>query len=178
MADDSNTKERIWSVRRNIAEAFKVYSPIQSLEDIVVPTSEIPELIPELERLSETYGMQIPCYGHAGDGNLHATLVKDPEMDMATWRKQEDACLRELYRITARLGGKISGEHGIGIKRKEYLREVTSPVELNLMRSIKRAWDPNNVMNPGKIFDLEEETGPEGENGPEDETNGNEGVDG
>ncbi len=155
VAEDNNTKERIWAVRRNIAEAFKVYSPVQSLEDIVVPTSEIPELIPELDRLSATYGMQIPCYGHAGDGNLHATLVKDPQMDMTTWRERETACLRELYRVTARLGGKISGEHGIGLKRKGFLKEVADPAEMNLMRAIKRAWDPNNIMNPGKIFDLE-----------------------
>lgn len=155
VAEDRTTIERIWSVRRNIAEAFKVYSPVQSLEDIVVPIARIPDIIPELDRLSETWGMKIPCYGHAGDGNLHATLVKAPEMDMETWHRNEDACLRDLYRVTTDLGGKISGEHGIGIKRKKYLAEVTSPVELELMRGIKRAWDPNNIMNPGKIFDLE-----------------------
>lgn len=159
VAEDSTTKERIWGVRRNIAEAFKVESPEQSLEDIVVPTSQIPELIPELERMSEAYGMQIPCYGHAGDGNLHATLVKDPQMDTANWREREDACLRDLYRVTTRLGGKISGEHGIGVKRKRYLAEVADPAELELMRAIKRAWDPNNIMNPGKIFDLEDADG-------------------
>ena len=152
VAEDANTKERIWNVRRNIAEAFKVFSPIQSLEDIVVPTSRIPELIPELERISTEYGMQIPCYGHAGDGNLHATLVKDPEMDMDTWHKKEDVALREIYRITKDLGGKISGEHGIGLKRKEYLKDVTDPVELALMKAIKDAWDPKNILNPGKIF--------------------------
>ncbi|MFW6216140.1 MAG: FAD-binding oxidoreductase [Alkalispirochaetaceae bacterium] len=154
VAEDTTTKERIWSVRRNIAEAFKVFSPIQSLEDIVVPPASIPEIIPELQRLSKKYGMQIPCYGHAGDGNLHATLVKDPEMDMETWHRNEAACLREMYEITTKLGGKISGEHGIGIKRKNYLKEVINPVELKLMEGIKRAWDPNNIMNPGKVFDM------------------------
>jgi glycolate oxidase len=155
VAEDKNNIERIWKVRRNIAEAFKVYSPIQSLEDIVVPISRIPELIPELDRLSTKYGIRIPCYGHAGDGNLHATLVKDPEMDMGTWKINELGCLRELYQITGNLGGKISGEHGIGIKRKDFLKEVVDPVELNLTRAIKKAWDPNNIMNPGKIFDME-----------------------
>jgi glycolate oxidase len=99
--------------------------------------------------------MKIPCYGHAGDGNLHATLVKDPSMSMEDWKKNEVACLRELYKITGDLGGKISGEHGIGIKRKVFLKEVTDPVEIKLMQSIKLAWDPNNIMNPGKIFDLD-----------------------
>ena len=155
VAEDANTKERIWSVRRNVAEAFKVFSPVQSLEDIVVPTSRIPELIPELERLSGEYGMQIPCYGHAGDGNLHATLVKDPEMNMSDWKTNEVSCLREIYRITATLGGKISGEHGIGLKRKGFLKEIIDPVELNLMKAIKKAWDPNNILNPGKIFDMD-----------------------
>lgn len=155
VAENTTTKERIWSVRRNIAEAFKVVSPVQSLEDIVVPTANIPEIIPELERLSEKYGMQIPCYGHAGDGNLHATLVKDPDMDMETWHKNESLCLHELYQITTRLGGKISGEHGIGIKRKSHLKDVANPTEIKLMQAIKKAWDPKNIMNPGKVFDME-----------------------
>ena len=155
VAEDRNTMERIWSVRRNIAEAFKVSSPVQSLEDIVVPIASIPDVIPELRRISATYGMQIPCYGHAGDGNLHATLVKDPATSMDRWREDERNALRELYAVTHRLGGKISGEHGIGLKRKEYLRELVDPVELRLMQAIKRAWDPNNIMNPGKIFDIE-----------------------
>jgi glycolate oxidase len=153
VAEDSNTKERIWNVRRNVAEAFKVFSPVQSLEDIVVPTSRIPELIPELERVSQKYGMLIPCYGHAGDGNLHATLVKDPEMAMESWKVNEDAALKEIYRITMGFGGKISGEHGIGLKRKSYLKDLIDPVELDLMRGIKKAWDPKNILNPGKIFD-------------------------
>jgi glycolate oxidase len=152
VAEDKNNIERIWNVRRNIAEAWKIFSPIQSLEDIVVPISRIPEIIPELERMGKKYKLSIPCYGHAGDGNLHATLVKDPEMSMEDWKKNEVLCLEELYKITKDLGGKISGEHGIGIKRRGYLKEVIDPVELELMRSIKKAWDPNNIMNPGKIF--------------------------
>lgn len=155
VADNSTTRERVWSVRRNIAEAFKVASPIQSLEDIVVPVSSIPKIIPELERLSKQYDTLIPCYGHAGDGNLHATLVKNPKHSMERWHENEPKILRELYRITNELGGKISGEHGIGIKRKKYLAELIDPVELSLMRGIKKAWDPNGIMNPGKIFDLE-----------------------
>ncbi|MDR1804095.1 MAG: FAD-binding oxidoreductase [Treponema sp.] len=152
VAEDRNNIERIWSVRRNIAEAFKVYSPVQSIEDIVVPISRIPSIIPELERLGKKYGMQIPCYGHAGDGNLHATLVKDPDMGMEDWKKNERACQAELYAITGKAGGKISGEHGIGLKRREFFKDLVSPGELELMRQLKRAWDPNNIMNPGKIF--------------------------
>jgi glycolate oxidase len=152
VAEDRSNIERIWNVRRSLAEAFKVYSPVQSIEDIVVPISRIPAMIPELERLGKKYGMRIPCYGHAGDGNLHATLVKDPSMNMEEWRKQEKACQEELYRIVKEAGGKISGEHGIGLKRRDFYRSLADPVELELMRAIKRAWDPNNIMNPGKIF--------------------------
>jgi glycolate oxidase len=153
VAEDKNNIERIWRVRRDIAEAFKVFSPTQSLEDIVVPISRIPEVIPELERLGKKYNVQIPCYGHAGDGNLHATLVKNPDMSMEEWKKNEVQCLEELYRIVGSFGGKISGEHGIGIKRRGYLKALINPVELELMRAIKKAWDPNNIMNPGKIFE-------------------------
>jgi glycolate oxidase len=152
IAEDKNAIERIWSVRRNIAEAFKVYSPVQSLEDIVVPMAAIPDIIPELERISDAYGMKIPCYGHAGDGNLHATLVKDPQMSMEKWQEIEPLALKDLYAVTQKLGGKISGEHGIGVKRRDYLKDLIDPVELELMRGIKNAWDPNNIMNPGKIF--------------------------
>ncbi|GAB1482620.1 FAD-linked oxidase C-terminal domain-containing protein [Treponema sp.] len=155
VAEDRNTMERIWNVRRNIAEAFKIYSPVQSLEDIVVPMASIPAINPELEKLSAKYGMKIPCYGHAGDGNLHATLVKDPAMTMSDWHRAEEDCLRNLYQITAKLGGKISGEHGIGLKRKQAFKELVDPAELKLMQGIKKAWDPNNIMNPGKIFDLD-----------------------
>ncbi|GMO41259.1 MAG: FAD-linked oxidase C-terminal domain-containing protein [Treponemataceae bacterium] len=152
VAEDKNNIERVWNVRRNIAEAWKVFSPIQSLEDIVVEPASIPAIIPELERMEKKYNLSIPCYGHAGDGNLHATLVKNPETSMEDWKKNEVACLEELYAVTKSLGGKISGEHGIGIKRRGYLKNIIDPVELELMRSVKKAWDPNNIMNPGKIF--------------------------
>ncbi len=154
VADNKTTQERIWAVRRNIAEAFKVYSPVQSLEDIVVPISAIPDIIPELERIANKYDITIPCYGHAGDGNLHATLVKNPAHSNEQWLEIEKKALHDLYEVTTRLGGKISGEHGIGIKRKGYMKELMDPNELELMQAIKRAWDPNNIMNPGKLIDI------------------------
>ncbi|MBA7695174.1 putative FAD-linked oxidoreductase [subsurface metagenome] len=154
VADNCTTQERIWSVRRNIAEAFMVLSPHQSLEDIVVPISVIPDLMPELDRISKKYNIKIPCYGHAGDGNLHATLVKNPEITMEEWYDIEVKALEELYQATKKLGGTLSGEHGIGSKRKDFMGIVSSPVEMDLMCRIKKAFDPNNIMNPGKIFDL------------------------
>ena len=98
--------------------------------------------------------MQIPAYGHAGDGNLHTRIVKDPKMSTEQWDRTLPEILEELYRAAAALGGRISGEHGIGHKRKEYMPMFVSQDYLNMLRAIKRALDPNNVLNPGKIFDL------------------------
>lgn len=154
VADNYTTSERLWSVRRNIAEAFKVVSPHQSLEDIVVPTGQIPDLMPEIARISEKYNVQIPCYGHAGDGNLHATLIKNPDDSMDEWHRKLPLALEDLYRATLKLGGTLSGEHGIGHKRKKFMSIVKTEAELEFMRRIKRAVDPNNILNPGKIFDV------------------------
>jgi len=154
VADNYTTQERVWSVRRNIAEAFKVYSPHQSLEDIVVPISAIAGLMPLIEAIAKKYDIKMPSYGHAGDGNLHTTLVKNPESTMEEWYEIEEKALLELYDAVKSLGGKISGEHGIGAKRKKYMDDLLGPGEMTMMRTIKRALDPNNIMNPGKIFDL------------------------
>lgn len=154
VADNYTTQERLWAVRRNIAEAFKVISPHQSIEDIVVPPASIPDIMPELERISEKYDVQIPCYGHAGDGNLHATIVKNPDDSMDEWHEKLPEALKDLYQAIKKLGGTISGEHGIGSKRKKYMKLVESEAEIQMMRNIKSALDPNNILNPGKIFDL------------------------
>ncbi|MPM06498.1 putative FAD-linked oxidoreductase [bioreactor metagenome] len=154
IAEDATTRERIWSVRRNIAEAIKVYSPVQSLEDVVVPIASIPLVLPRLQELKEKYQVRIPCYGHAGDGNLHATIVKDPEMSLADWKELEPKLLTELYAfITGELGGKISGEHGIGLKRKGFLKALIPDAEYRLFKALKAAFDPLYIMNPGKILD-------------------------
>jgi glycolate oxidase len=153
IAEDATTRERIWSIRRNIAEAIKVYSPIQSLEDVVVPIGSIPLVLPRLEQLSGKYNMRIPCYGHAGDGNLHATLVKNPESTMEEWLAIEPVLLSEFYAfIVGELGGKISGEHGIGLKRRSFFKDVTPRPEYQLLCAVKQALDPKNIMNPGKIL--------------------------
>jgi glycolate oxidase len=151
-------ERRIWRPRQDMAEAFKAVCPVQSLEDIVVPLAQIPALMPELERLSQKYDVLIPCYGHAGDGNLHATVVKRPETAMEEWHEKLPAILEDLYLVVAGLGGTISGEHGIGSKRAHYLPLVMDPTLIALQRRIKRAFDPLNVLNPGKIFPLEDTT--------------------
>jgi glycolate oxidase len=153
VADNFTTSERIWKVRRNIAEAFKIVSPHQSLEDIVVPIAAIPQMVAGVGELAAKYDVQIPCYGHAGDGNLHATPVMNPAWTLDQWHDTLPAILTDLYRLTADLGGLISGEHGIGSKRKGYMPLCVSPAALDMMRAIKAALDPKNVLNPGKVFE-------------------------
>jgi len=152
VADNYTTRERVWRVRRNIGEGFSVYSPIRSREDIVVPFAQIPRLVGEIDLLSKKYGVLIPSFGHAGDGNLHANPTKPPEMPMDEWRGILPELLAELYVTTAKLGGTISGEHGIGSKRKNFLHLVMQPEIIDLMKRLKATFDPNNILNPGKIF--------------------------
>ena len=151
-AETPDTQEKIWKIRRNVAEAFKAISPVQSLEDVVVPISRIPDLMPHLKNLSEKYDVLIPCYGHAGDGNLHATVVKKRETSMEKWQEVLPRVLEELYTIVHGLGGTISGEHGIGHKRRAYMPLVMDKGQIELMKRIKKAFDPENILNPGKVF--------------------------
>jgi len=154
VADNSTTSERIWRVRRNIAEAFGIISPQQCNEDLVVPPAAIAELVEGMEKLAEKHGVEVPSYGHAGDGNLHTRIIKDPGWSMEKWDATWPGVLKELFELTASLGGRCSGEHGIGHKRKKYMPMFVSPEYIEVLRSIKRAMDPNNILNPGKIFDV------------------------
>ncbi len=152
VADNHTTQERIWKIRRDAYEAFKAFSPVHSGEDIVVPFAQIPQLLREVNRLAKKYGVIIPNVAHAGDGNLHAIPFKPPEMKMEEWDNLLPKLLSELYTCTAKLGGTISGEHGIGSKRKKYMKLVMQPELIDLMKRLKLTFDPNNILNPGKIF--------------------------
>jgi len=154
VADNATTRQRVWNVRKNIPEAFNLLTNIQSGEDIVVPPAQIPQMLQVFARVAERHGMVIPCFGHAGDGNLHARVMKGPQDTEAAWRAKLPDALKELYREAKALGGSISGEHGIGLKRKKYITLALSETELDFMRRIKQAVDPNNIMNPGKIFEV------------------------
>ena len=152
VADNATTQERVWKIRRNIYEAFKVFSPVHSGEDIVVPFAQIPQLLQEVGKLAETYGVIIPSFAHAGDGNLHSIPFKPPEMPIEKWNELLPLLLKDLYTVTAKLGGTISAEHGIGSKRKNFMPLVMQPEVIDLMKRLKLTFDPNNILNPGKIF--------------------------
>ena len=117
-----------------------------------MPPAAIAELLAELEELSGKYGVVIPCFGHAGDGNLHARIIKGQETPVERWEALKPEILAGLYRTVRRLGGTISGEHGIGMKRSPYLPLVMGPALIELQRRVKLAFDPLNILNPGKIF--------------------------
>jgi glycolate oxidase len=150
-ADDAVQKAELWKVRRRIAEAVKKEGYTIE-EDTVVPRAELPALIRGVKALGQQYGFHAVCYGHAGDGNLHIRIRKEGSAN-----SQEDPLivegLRALFTLVQRLGGTISGEHGIGLVQKGYLDIVFNEVQLGLMRGIKAVFDPNHILNKGKIFD-------------------------
>lgn len=151
-ADDAQQKAELWKMRRIVAEAVKI-AGYTIEEDTVVPRAELPALIHGVKELGRKYNFHAVCYGHAGDGNLHIRLKK-----AGTDNSQDDleviAGIRALFELVHGLGGTISGEHGIGLIQKKYLDIVFSKTQLNLMRQIKKIFDPNNILNAGKIFDL------------------------
>jgi len=154
VADNQTTRDRVWNIRKNVAEACNVRFTHQSKEDVVVPPAAIPAMIDVFDGLAAEHHVQITCFGHAGDGNLHARIIKLPETELTEWERKVAAVLTDLYRKAFELGGTISGEHGIGSKKKEFMPIVTTEAEREFMRKIKRAFDPNGIMNPGKILDL------------------------
>lgn len=151
-ADDAVQKAELWKVRRRVAEAVKI-DGYTIEEDTVVPRAALPALIRGVKDLGRQYGFHAVCYGHAGDGNLHIRIKKEGSAN-----SQEDPAmvegLRALFHLVKDLGGTISGEHGIGLVQKGYMDIVFGEVQLDLMRRIKQVFDPNNILNAGKIFDL------------------------
>jgi len=147
-------RERLWSIRHAISDALKVYYPGNIAEDIVVPPALIPSLLQKAGELSANFGLESLCFGHLGDGNLHLHILPDSSLSEEKWLSSVEAYLQELYREVRSLGGTLSGEHGIGHKRKKYLPLFLGETEMALMKRIKKAFDPNNILNPGKIFDL------------------------
>ncbi|WP_342833002.1 FAD-binding oxidoreductase [Candidatus Hadarchaeum sp.] len=151
VADNRVTKERIWRARRVIAEALKALYRHVSVEDIVVPRAEIPQAVRCIKKLAFQHCLEVCLYGHIGDGNLHPTLVCN-DRDEFTWTHDLEAFLTDMFCIVRKLGGNLTAEHGIGLKRIKYLPLMLDKAEIALMQAIKKAWDPNGILNPGKIF--------------------------
>ena len=150
VADVPEKQEQIWAMRRSIGEAVKSISPYKE-EDTVVPRAQLPDLMDVITEIENKYKLRAICYGHAGDGNIHVNILKDNYSD-DDWNKILPVAVKELFEKVHVLGGSISGEHGIGWTQKEYIPIVIDPAQLRLMREIKHIFDPNHILNPGKIF--------------------------
>ena len=149
-ADSHEQKQMLWTMRRKAGEAVKSNS-IYKEEDTVVPRAELPFLLEAVKRTGKKYSFQSVCYGHAGDGNLHVNIVKGSMSD-EDWENKLPLGIRELFAEVVKLGGTLSGEHGIGWVQKGYMDIAFNPIQIGLMQQIKNIFDPNGILNPGKIF--------------------------
>jgi glycolate oxidase len=153
-ADTAEEQHRLWKLRRVIGEATRSGRTIKE-EDTVVPRAELAKLWVFIKSTAQKYGIEAFCFGHAGDGNLHVHIPRPKDIrDLSAigWAERTDQAVREIFAYTVELGGTLSGEHGIGWVQKEYMGIAFSAVELEVMRGIKKVFDPKGILNPGKVF--------------------------
>lgn len=150
VAKDEAERAGLWKARRSVSPALARKSPNKLGEDITVPRSAIPEAIRQLKAVSARYGLPIVIFGHAGDGNLHPNILFD-KRDPEQWQKVEQMVTEE-FEIALRLGGTLSGEHGVGTLKRPYLQKALGNVSIEIQKRIKAALDPRNILNPGKVF--------------------------
>lgn len=151
----ANTPEEVellWKTRKSLSPALRNIAPKKINEDVVVPVSRIPVLIEGLQQLSRKHNIRIVNFGHAGNGNIHVNLLVNPEDAEEMVRAK--ACLDATFDLVLELDGTLSGEHGVGLEKRDYIDREIDPVTLNLMRGIKTQFDPNNILNPGKLLPL------------------------
>ena len=149
-AESASEKEKLWFLRRRVGEAVKAES-VYKEEDTVVPRGELPALLRKVKSVGVKHGFRTVCYGHAGDGNLHVNILKD-DLSEEVWERMLPSAIRELFQEVVRLGGTLSGEHGIGWVQRGYMDLACSPAQLDVMRAIKAVFDPQGILNPGKVL--------------------------
>jgi glycolate oxidase len=149
-ADSSAQKEELWRMRRTMAVSVKSNS-IYKEEDTVVPRAALPQLIKGIKQIGLKYGFESVCYGHAGDGNVHANIIKG-QMSDNDWNNKLKDGIREIFELTVSLGGTLSGEHGIGLVQKDFMDIKYTETHFALWRGIKQVFDKNGILNPGKMF--------------------------
>jgi len=145
--------EALWATRKALSPALRNIAPKKINEDVVVPVSNIPKLIRGLEKLSNKYQIPIVNFGHAGNGNIHVNLLFNP--DDETQNNNAHRCLDDVFDLVLNLDGTLSGEHGVGIEKRDFVDREIEPVTLALMKRIKTEFDPNGILNPGKMFPLD-----------------------
>ncbi|RTQ50945.1 FAD-binding protein [Hymenobacter gummosus] len=150
LADNATQKDELWKIRRNIGNSVR-YNSVYKEEDTVVPRAELPTLLKGVKEIGARYGFKSVCYGHAGDGNLHVNIIRG-ELTDEQWNVGLRQPITEIFELCVKLGGTISGEHGIGLVQKGYIGIALKEANLELMRGIKKVFDPHGILNPGKIF--------------------------
>jgi D-lactate dehydrogenase len=148
-ADDAQ-REQLWAARKALSPALRTLAPGKINEDVVVPVSKIPALTDGVDAIAARHALTIVCFGHAGNGNLHVNILYDPADADASARAQ--AALGEVFGLALALGGQLSGEHGIGLAKREFMRLALEPASLALMHGIKSLFDPDGILNPGKLL--------------------------
>ena len=151
VARDQRTRDRLWEARRLIIDALNHESPANHMEDVVVPRAEVPRFLRGVKKIAERRAVRMVSFGHAGDGNVHVNVLKD-EISDDRWEVLAPAVSEEIYQLSLSLGGTLTGEHGIGATRRRYLPMALDEAQINVMRGIKAVFDPNQILNPGKIF--------------------------
>lgn len=150
VAKDEAEAADIWFARRNCSQSINIYGTLKLNEDITVPRSKLPELLKGIEQISSKYGFKVPCFGHTGDGNVHTNVMIPDKNDEKQVQKGHEA-ITEIFKLAVNLGGTLSGEHGIGLSKAPFMNLAFSEAEMNLFRAIKKAFDPNNILNPYKM---------------------------
>ncbi len=151
VAQDRATRDRLWEFRRKIIESLKHESPINHMEDVVVPRANIPALLHGIKDMARQHSVRIVSFGHAGDGNVHVNILKD-EMPSERWAETVPPVQEGIYQLALSLGGTLTGEHGIGATRRKYLPMAIDGAQMAIQRQIRSVFDPNCILNPGKVF--------------------------
>jgi glycolate oxidase len=143
--DDAEAKE-LWYARKNASQSITIFGNKKLNEDISVPRSMLPEALSAIYKLGEKYGFKVPCFGHAGDGNIHVNVMID-----ISQLNEGHKCIEEIFQLVVDMGGTLSGEHGIGTSKAPFMGIAFNEQEIQLFKDIKKSFDPNNILNPGKM---------------------------
>ena len=150
VSTNKEDSDDIWYARRNASPATTIYGTLKLNEDISVPRSMLPIALNKIYQIGEKYGLNVPCFGHAGDGNIHVNVMVKDKNDKDEVQKGHQA-IKEIFELVIELGGTLSGEHGIGISKAEFMDIAFNKAEIELFKNIKKAFDPNGILNPGKM---------------------------
>ena len=149
VAEDDKHRNELWYARRNASPSITIFGSKKLNEDISVPRSMLPDALKNIYAIGDKYGFKVPCFGHAGDGNIHVNVMVDGS-DAEALKQGHDA-IEEIFQMVVDMGGTLSGEHGIGTSKAPFMGIAFNEEELNLFKALKKAFDPNNILNPGKM---------------------------